>query len=96
MEARLYKNMNNICCLLYTSSHKIAPLHVREMFAFTEAQQKHMMQEITEHLEVSECIVFSTCNRTAMYVYSDSESKGCVFNPVSYTHLPAFIKTDIG
>ena len=27
-------------------SHKIAPLHVREMFAFTEEQQKHMMQEI--------------------------------------------------
>ena len=61
-------------------SHKIAPLHVREMFAFTEEQQKHMMQEITEHLEVSECIVLSTCNRTEMYVYSDSESKGCVFN----------------
>ena len=48
-------------------SHKIAPLHVREMFAFTEEQQKHMMQEITEHLEVSECIVLSTCNRTEMY-----------------------------
>ena len=61
-------------------SHKIAPLHVREMFAFTGEQQKHMMQEITEHLEVSECIVLSTCNRTEMYVYSDSESKGCVFN----------------
>ena len=61
-------------------SHKIAPLHIREMFAFTEEQQKHMMQEITEHLEVSECIVLSTCNRTEMYVYSDSESKGCVFN----------------
>lgn len=61
-------------------SHKIAPLHVREMFAFTEEQQKHMMQEITKHLEVSECIVLSTCNRTEMYVYSDSESKGCVFN----------------
>ena len=42
-------------------SHKIAPLHVREMFAFTEEQQKHMMQKITEHLEVSECIVLSTC-----------------------------------
>lgn len=39
-----------------------------------------MMQEITEHLEVSECIVLSTCNRTEMIVYSDSESKGCVFN----------------
>ena len=68
-------------------SHKIAPLHVREMFAFTEEQQKHMMQEITEHLEVSECIVLSTCNRTEMYVYSDSESKGCVFNLMEDTLL---------
>ena len=41
-------------------SHKIAPLHVREMFAFTEEQQKHMMQEITEHLDGSESIVLST------------------------------------
>ena len=68
-------------------SHKIAPLHVREMFAFTEEQQKHMMQKITEHLEVSECIVLSTCNRTEMYVYSDSESKGCVFNLMEDTLL---------
>ena len=46
-----------------------------------------MMQKITEHLEVSECIVLSTCNRTEMYVYSDSESKGCVFNLMEDTLL---------
>lgn len=60
-------------------SHKIAPLHVREMFAFTEEQQKNMMEKMTEHLEVSECVVLSTCNRTEMYVYANSESKGYVF-----------------
>lgn len=61
-------------------SHKIAPLHVREMFAFTQEQQDNMMKKMTEHLEVSECVVLSTCNRTEMYVYSESESKGYVFN----------------
>ena len=61
-------------------SHKIAPLHIREMFAFTKEQQEDMMRKMTEHLEVSECVVLSTCNRTEMYVYSESESKGYVFN----------------
>lgn len=60
-------------------SHKNAPLHVRELFAFTEEQQKNMMQKMTACLEVSECIVLSTCNRTEMYVYANSESKGYVF-----------------
>ena len=61
-------------------SHKIAPLHIREMFAFTKEQQEDMMRKMTDHLEVSECDVLSTCNRTEMYVYSESESKGYVFN----------------
>ena len=61
-------------------SHKIAPLHIREMFAFTKEQQEDMMRKMTDHLEVSECVVLSTCNRTEMYVYSESESKGYVFN----------------
>lgn len=61
-------------------SHKIAPLHVREMFAFTKKQQEEMMRRMTDCLEVSECVVLSTCNRTEMYVYSESGSEGVVFN----------------
>lgn len=61
-------------------SHKIAPLHVREMFAFTKEQQEEMMRRMTDCLEVSECVVLSTCNRTEMYVYSESGSEGVVFN----------------
>ena len=34
-------------------SHKIAPLHIREMFAFTKEQQEDMMRKMTDHLEVS-------------------------------------------
>ena len=34
-------------------SHKVAPLHVREMFAFTKEQQEDMMRRMTEYLEVS-------------------------------------------
>ncbi len=63
-------------------SHKIAPLHVREMFAFTKEQQEEMMRRMTDCLEVSECVVLSTCNRTEMYVYSESGSEGVVFNRI--------------
>ena len=52
-------------------SHKNAPLHIRELFAFTEEQQKNMMKAVTEHIETPECVVLSTCNRTEMYVYAD-------------------------
>ncbi|MDO5146245.1 MAG: glutamyl-tRNA reductase [Eubacteriales bacterium] len=61
-------------------SHRIAPLRIREMFAFSKEQQEEMMRKMTDHLEVSECVVLATCNRTEMYVYSESESKSLVFN----------------
>ena len=61
-------------------SHKIAPLHIREMFAFSKEQQEHMMEKMVSYLEVTECVILSTCNRTEMYVYSDSESKGYVLS----------------
>ena len=61
-------------------SHKIAPLAVREMFAFTQEQQENMMKKMVSFLEVSECVVLSTCNRTEMYVYSNSTSTGQVYH----------------
>lgn len=75
-------------------SHKIAPLHIREMFAFSKEQQEDMMRKMTDHLEVSECIVLSTCNRTEMYVYSESESKGYVFHLMEEVLLEAAGATD--
>lgn len=75
-------------------SHKIAPLHIREMFAFSKEQQEDMMRKMTEHLEGSECVVLSTCNRTEMYVYSESESKGYVFNLMEEVLLEAAGATD--
>lgn len=61
-------------------SHKIAPLRIREMFAFSPQQQESVMKKMVSYLEVSECVMLSTCNRTEMYVYADSESKGHVFH----------------
>lgn len=60
-------------------SHKNAPLEIRELFAFTQEQQNRMMQKVVSYLEVTECVLLSTCNRTEMYVYADSESTGHVY-----------------
>ncbi|MDO4975818.1 MAG: glutamyl-tRNA reductase [Eubacteriales bacterium] len=60
-------------------SHKIAPLAVRELFAFTQEQQDSIMKKMIAHLEVTECVVLSTCNRTEVYVYADSDSTGNVY-----------------
>ena len=68
-------------------SHKKAPLEIREMFAFSQDQQNNMMRKMVDHLEVTECILLSTCNRTEMYVYADSESTGHVYRLMEETLL---------
>lgn len=60
-------------------SHKIAPLPIREMFAFTKEQQESMMRDMTAYPGILECVVLSTCNRTEMCVYAESEKEGEVF-----------------
>ena len=41
-------------------SHKIAPLHVREMFAFTKEQQESIMKKMVEQYHVSVSITFNS------------------------------------
>ena len=55
---------------LISISHKIAPLAVRELFAFTEEQQSHIRKTMTEKTFIEECVVLSTCNRTEVYTYT--------------------------
>ncbi len=61
-------------------SHKKTPISIREKFAFTQEQQEAMMEKMVSYLEVSECVVLSTCNRMEMYVYADCASTSYVFN----------------
>ncbi len=70
-------------------SHKNAPLAVREMFAFTQEQQNDMMRKMTDYLEITECVVLSTCNRTEMYVYADSEKTAYVYSLMQDIFLKA-------
>lgn len=52
-------------------SHKIAPLRIREKFAFTEEQQVDFIKKLVEYPEIDESLILSTCNRTEVYVYTD-------------------------
>ncbi|MDO4556651.1 MAG: hypothetical protein Q4B70_16170, partial [Lachnospiraceae bacterium] len=58
---------------LISISHKIAPLAIREMFAFSEEQQSHIRKMMTENTFIDECVVLSTCNRTEVYTYTSPD-----------------------
>ncbi len=55
---------------LISISHKNAPLSVRNLFAFTEEQQVHLMKALLTEGGAAESIVISTCNRTEIYTYT--------------------------
>ena len=54
-------------------SHRVAPLAIRELFAFPEERQRELMRQAVERGIATECILISTCNRTEIYTYSDRE-----------------------
>jgi glutamyl-tRNA reductase len=54
--------------LLLGTSHKTAPLALRERVALPEGRAEAFMRELGEHPEIREAVVLSTCNRTELYV----------------------------
>jgi glutamyl-tRNA reductase len=54
--------------LLLGTSHKTAPLSVRERVALPEGRAEVFLRELAEHPEIREAVVLSTCNRTELYV----------------------------
>jgi glutamyl-tRNA reductase len=48
-------------------NHRSAPVAVRENFSFSEDRIRRAYVHILEELEVSECVILSTCNRTEFY-----------------------------
>jgi glutamyl-tRNA reductase len=58
---------------LISISHKIAPLEIRELFAFSKEQQSHIRKAMIEETFIDECVVLSTCNRTEIYTYTSPD-----------------------
>lgn len=55
-------------------NHKNTPLQVREKLSFTSKEQINAMVFLQKALNVKECIMLCTCNRTEIYIYSDFDS----------------------
>jgi glutamyl-tRNA reductase len=54
--------------LLLGTSHKTAPLAVRERVAMPDGRAERFLRALAEHPEIREAVVLSTCNRTELYV----------------------------
>ena len=59
---------------LISISHKVAPLAIRELFAFPEEKQHAFMKEVIVRKDASECVMISTCNRTEVYTWADDSN----------------------
>ncbi|HYP49243.1 MAG TPA: glutamyl-tRNA reductase [Thermoleophilaceae bacterium] len=54
--------------LVIGSSHKTAPLELRERLALPEMRAARLLADLTEHEAISEAVGISTCNRTELYL----------------------------
>ncbi|NJD04571.1 MAG: glutamyl-tRNA reductase, partial [Ruminiclostridium sp.] len=55
-------------------NYRKASLEIREKLSFTATEQGVVLKEIKKLHSVDECILLSTCNRTEVYIFSDSSS----------------------
>ena len=58
------------------TSHHIAPLDFREQLSFSESQLTEAFQLLSEHPDVREAAILSTCNRVEVYAATHSKD-GC-------------------
>ena len=62
-------------------NHKTAPVEVRERLAIPEWRLEEATRRLLEEHGVSECVVFSTCNRVELVTCSDDGAESCL--PIS-------------
>ncbi|MCX7923582.1 MAG: glutamyl-tRNA reductase [Clostridia bacterium] len=55
-------------------NYRTTPLELREKLSFNMDEQKRALADIHKLPAVSECVILSTCNRTEVYIYCDSEN----------------------
>ena len=61
--------------LVYGINHRTAPLQLREKIAFGESEQPQSIKNLlSSNCSVEECFIVSTCNRTEIYCYIESEN----------------------
>jgi len=67
-------------------SYKSAPVEIRELFSLDESGCKNLMTRIKDVTGIAEVLVISTCNRTEVYYYSETDQSAEII------HLMGFVK----
>ena len=62
--------MSNIAIL--SVNHQIAPVAIREKVAFAQGELAPAISALLSLKEIKGCVIFSTCNRSEIYVSHDS------------------------
>ncbi|WP_163713158.1 glutamyl-tRNA reductase [Mangrovibacterium lignilyticum] len=71
-------------------SHKSAPVHIREKFAFDKTESARLAKLICQNKYIREIVILSTCNRTEIYFKADECCSSGAFNIIiSYLHRQA-------
>ncbi len=65
---------------LIGTSHKTAPIEIREKFSFKEEETKDFLLKLLENENILETFLLSTCNRTEIYFVSNIENFELVKN----------------
>lgn len=67
-------------------TYKSAPVEIRELFSLDESGCKSLMASIKQVTGIAEVLVISTCNRTEVYYYSETDQSAEII------HLMGFVK----
>lgn len=66
-------------------NHKTAPVQIREKLAFqSEDTIRQALRKLIQLEGINETIIFSTCNRVEVYVYSNKEDEDLIINRVKF------------
>lgn len=60
--------------ILIGVNHKTAPVELREKLSFSREETLVALEELKQHPDIKEALIFSTCNRTEILYVSDSDS----------------------
>lgn len=60
--------------ILIGVNHKTAPVALREKLSFSREETLAALEDLTQHPDIKEALIFSTCNRTEILYVSGSDS----------------------
>ena len=64
--------MSNIAVL--SISHQLAPVEIREKVAFASSELPSAISNLLSIEDIRACVIFSTCNRSEIYVSHNSKN----------------------